>query len=43
LVKGSAAFLRQSGARVLVTEADPNCAFQAAMEGLRGCFNGRKL
>ena len=31
--KGSAASLRQSGARVLVTEADPICALQAAMEG----------
>ena len=31
--KGSAASLRQNGARVLVTEADPICALQAAMEG----------
>ena len=31
--KGSAASVRQSGARVLVTEADPICALQAAMEG----------
>ena len=31
--KGSAASLRQSGARVQVTEADPICALQAAMEG----------
>ncbi len=31
--KGSAASLRQGGARVLVTEADPICALQAAMEG----------
>jgi adenosylhomocysteinase len=31
--KGSAASLRQSGARVKVTEADPICALQAAMEG----------
>ncbi|MBC8792313.1 MAG: adenosylhomocysteinase [Tagaea sp. CACIAM 22H2] len=31
--KGSAASLRQSGARVLVTEIDPICALQAAMEG----------
>ena len=31
--KGSAASLRQSGARVLVTETDPICALQAAMEG----------
>ena len=31
--KGSAASLRNGGARVLVTEADPICALQAAMEG----------
>ena len=31
--KGSSASLRQSGARVMVTEADPICALQAAMEG----------
>ena len=31
--KGSAASLRQNGARVLVTETDPICALQAAMEG----------
>ena len=31
--KGSAASLRNSGARVMVTEADPICALQAAMEG----------
>jgi adenosylhomocysteinase len=31
--KGSAASLRQSGARVLVTETDPICALQDAMEG----------
>ncbi len=31
--KGSAASLRQAGARVLVTESDPICALQAAMEG----------
>jgi adenosylhomocysteinase len=31
--KGSAASLRQAGARVLVTETDPICALQAAMEG----------
>ena len=31
--KGSAASLRQGGARVLVTEIDPICALQAAMEG----------
>jgi len=33
--KGSAASLRQSGARVMVTEADPICALQAAMEGYK--------
>ena len=33
--KGSAASLRQNGARVLVTEADPICALQAAMEGYK--------
>ena len=31
--KGSAASLRQGGARVMVTETDPICALQAAMEG----------
>ncbi|MEK9958961.1 MAG: adenosylhomocysteinase, partial [Pelagibacteraceae bacterium] len=31
--KGSAASLRQAGARVLVTETDPICALQASMEG----------
>jgi len=31
--KGSAASLRQGGARVMVTEIDPICALQAAMEG----------
>ena len=30
--KGSAASLRQGGARVIVTEVDPICALQAAME-----------
>ena len=33
--KGSAASLRQSGARVMVTEADPICALQAAMDGFQ--------
>ena len=33
--KGSAASLRQSGARVMVTEADPICALQASMEGYK--------
>ena len=31
--KGSAASLRNGGARVIVTEIDPICALQAAMEG----------
>src|SRR5213075_1462658 len=31
--KGSAASLRNGGARVLVTEVDPICALQAALEG----------
>ncbi len=31
--KGSAASMRSQGARVLVTEIDPICALQAAMEG----------
>jgi len=33
--KGSAASLRGAGARVQVTEVDPICALQAAMEGFR--------
>jgi len=33
--KGSAASLRLNGARVMVTEADPICALQAAMEGYK--------
>ena len=33
--KGSAASLRQNGARVMVTESDPICALQAAMEGYK--------
>jgi len=33
--KGSAQSLRGAGARVLVTEVDPICALQAAMEGYR--------
>jgi len=33
--KGSAASLRQSGARVMITEADPICALQASMEGYK--------
>ena len=39
--KGSAASLRQAGARVLVTETDPICALQAAMEGYEVVVNGR--
>ena len=35
--KGSAASLRQGGARVIVTEVDPICALQAAMEGYEVC------
>jgi adenosylhomocysteinase len=31
--KGSAASLRSQGARLMVTEIDPICALQAAMEG----------
>ncbi|MFM8749521.1 adenosylhomocysteinase [Rhabdaerophilum sp.] len=31
--KGSSASLRQAGARVIVSEVDPICALQAAMEG----------
>jgi adenosylhomocysteinase len=33
--KGSAASLRGAGARVIVTEADPICALQAAMDGFQ--------
>ena len=33
--KGSAASLRGAGARVVVTEADPICALQAAMDGFQ--------
>ena len=33
--KGSAASLRQAGCRVMVSEVDPICALQAAMEGYR--------
>ncbi len=35
--KGSAASLKQGGARVMVTEVDPICALQAAMEGYEVC------
>ena len=33
--KGSAASLRGAGARVIVTEIDPICALQAAMDGFK--------
>jgi adenosylhomocysteinase len=39
--KGSAASLRGAGARVKVTEIDPICALQAAMDGFRGGDAGR--
>ena len=39
--KGSAASLRSQGARVMVSEIDPICALQAAMEGLSGDDDGR--
>jgi adenosylhomocysteinase len=38
--KGSAASLRGAGARVLVTEIDPICALQAAMDGYQVSYNG---
>ena len=41
--KGSAASLRQNGARVLVTEADPICALQAAMEGYEVVLMGEAI
>ena len=40
--KGSAASLRQAGCRVMVSEVDPICALQAAMEGYRGRDHGRR-
>ena len=33
--KGSAQALKSQGAKVIVTEVDPICALQAAMEGFR--------
>ena len=33
--KGSAASLKQNGARVMITETDPICALQASMEGFQ--------
>ena len=38
--KGSAASLRQAGARVMVTETDPICALTSSYGGIRSCFNG---
>ena len=35
--KGSAASLRQSGARVMVTEADPICAFKLLWKVMKLC------
>ena len=40
--KGSAAALRQAGCQVLVTEIDPICALQAAMEGYGVVDHGRR-
>jgi adenosylhomocysteinase len=41
--KGSAAVAaRRSAPRVIVTEIDPICALQAAMEGYRGGAPGRR-
>jgi len=34
--KGCARSMKAYGARVIVTEIDPICALQAAMEGFRG-------
>ena len=41
--KGSAASLSQSGVRVIVTEADPICALQAAMEGYEVVLMGEAI
>ena len=41
--KGSAASLRQNGARVMVTETDPICALQAAMEGYKVVLMGETI
>ena len=38
--KGSAASLRQAGARVLVTETDPYLCTSSCYGRLRSCFNG---
>lgn len=40
--KGSAASLRQAGCRVMVSEVDPICALQAAMEGYQVVTMGRR-
>ena len=40
--KGSAASLRQAGCRVMVSEVDPICALQAAMEGYEVVDHGRR-
>ena len=40
--KGSAASLRQAGCRVMVSEIDPICALQAAMEGYEVVDDGRR-
>ena len=40
--KGSAASLRQAGCRVMVSEIDPICALQAAMEGYEVDDHGRR-
>ena len=40
--KGSAASLRQAGCRVMVSEVDPICALQAAMEGYEVDDHGRR-
>jgi adenosylhomocysteinase len=40
--KGSAESLRMQGVRVMVTEIDPICALQAAMEGFEVRDHGRR-
>ncbi len=39
--KGCADAMKGLGARVIITEIDPICALQAAMEGFRGHHDGR--
>jgi adenosylhomocysteinase len=41
--KGTAASLKGAGARVIVTEIDPICALQAAMDGFEVKKNGRTV